>query len=254
MENELLIIAGPCAVESENQIISIAKQLKEMNIAYLRGGAFKSRTCANSFQGFGEKGLQILMKAKEKTGMRIVTELMDSKDIDIFKRYYVDVIQIGTRNMFNYGLLKNIAKEFPKRTILIKRGFSATKKEFIEAIRYLQKYGHRGEIWACERGIRTFANGEYDRFTLDTGLIADLKQDNKFLFKIIVDPSHPAGRNEIVSNLAYAGIAAGAEGLLIEVKPSENYKPKSDANQAITCDELLRIIAKIKKIKEILRK
>lgn len=252
MKRELLIIAGPCAIESKHQLITIAKRLKKLGVTYLRGGAFKPRTDPTSFQGLGEKGLKYLLEAKEKTGLKIVTEILDSSQTFLFKKYKIDVLQIGARNMDNYELLKSIAKNFPTSTILLKRSFSARKKEYLGSINYLKMHGHKGKIIACERGIRCFSNGEYDRFTLDVSFIADLKRDKKFNCDVVVDPSHAAGRADIVEDLTYAGISAGADGMVIEVKLNKNYVPLSDAEQAITIEKLNEIIKNSIKIKKIL--
>lgn len=237
-----LIIAGPCAVESLEQITKIARAVKDAGANYLRGGAYKPRTFPKSFQGLGKKGLEYLAQAKQETGLKIVTEVMGSEEIDLISDY-ADILQIGSRNMDNYDLLKKVAQRAKTKTILLKRGMQATKKELLGAINYLKKYGHIGELFICERGIRTFANGEYDRFTLDVGLIADLKKDPDFPYFVFVDPSHASGRSDIVENLAYAGIASGADGLIIEVS-LEPYlsHAQSDRNQYITPEVLKRIV------------
>lgn len=253
MKDQLVIIAGPCAVESKEQILGIAGKLKGLGVEFLRGGAFKPRTSPNSFQGLENRGLEYLKLAKEKTGLKIVTEIMGPEEIGAVSEV-ADILQVGSRSMDNYDLLKKIGKRIPEKPVLLKRGFSATKKELLGAISYLKTYGHRGEVMVCERGIRTFANGEYDRFTLDVGIIADLKKDKNFNHKVIVDPSHPAGRKEIVGNLACAGIAAGADGLLIEVKLSDDYIPRSDAAQAITISSLQEVLVRCEKIYEIVRR
>lgn len=249
----LYFIAGPCAVESEEQVMSIAEKLNKLGIQYFRGGAFKPRTSPSSFQGLEYEGLKLLQKVKEKFNMKIVTEVLCSEDINSVSEV-ADVLQIGTRNMYNYSLLKKIAKKAPNKTVLLKRGFSATKKELLGSIQYLKDYGHKSDIIICERGIRTFTNGVYDRFTLDLALIADLKKDDSFSYNVIVDPSHAAGRSDIVSDLAYAGVAAGADALMIEVKLSEQCNPKCDANQAITIKELEKIINISKKISDFVSK
>ncbi len=246
MDSDFLIMAGPCAVESREQVLEVAKGVKELGATHLRGGAFKPRTSPNSFQGLGEEGLKYLNEAKKLTGLKIVTELMDMDQYDLFEKYDVDVIQIGSRNMQNFELLKKLAMKGSEKVVLIKRGISATKKEVLGAIEYLEKYGHKGEIMFCERGIRTFANGEYDRFTLDIGFIADLKKDSSFKYRVIVDPSHAAGRKDMVSDLTYAGVVAGADGVIIEVKPTEDYAPKCDADQAITLSNLKEILLRSK--------
>lgn len=241
-----LFIAGPCSVESEEQIIEIAKKVKKLGIDYLRGGAYKPRTIPDSFQGLGKKGLDFLKKVKEKTGLRIVTELVSPEHIEEVIKV-ADVVQVGSRNMYNYELLKEIGKRASKKPVLLKRGMSATKKELIGAIGYLKKHGHKAEIIVCERGIRTFSNGEYDRFTLDLSFVADLKKDKKFNYRIIIDPSHAAGRSDIVENLSFAGMAAGADGLMIEVK-REGTTALSDDAQAITLKKLKYILKKSEEI------
>jgi 3-deoxy-7-phosphoheptulonate synthase len=253
LDKKLIIMAGPCAVESKAQIMQIAEKLKKLDVDFLRGGAYKPRTRPRMFQGLEEKGLEYLALAKAKTGMRIITECMGPEEI-VKVAKVADIIQIGSRNMHNYDLLKKIAQRAPKKPILLKRGMQATKEEVLGAIEYLKKYGHNDEILVCERGIRTFANKEYDRFTLDAGFIADLKRDPNFKYNLIVDPSHPAGRADIVEDLAYAGIAAGADGLLIEVKKDNKTSPLSDGNQAITLKKLEEIIQKSKQIYSITHK
>ncbi len=248
---EPTIIAGPCAVESKEQILDLAHTLKGIGVKYLRGGAYKPRTSPESFQGLKEKGLQYLAEAKAKTGLKVVTEVVSIDDIERIAEV-ADVLQIGSRNMHNYDLLTQIGKRAPSKTVLLKRGMQATKQEVLGAIGYLRSNGHLGRLYVCERGIRTFANGEYDRFTMDTSLIADLKQDPKFEYEVIVDPSHPAGRNELVAPLAYAGIAAGGDGLIIEVK-RDNDAPLSDAKQAITIEQLKEIMHRASGIYKIVK-
>jgi len=248
---DLIVIAGPCAIENESQVLFIARELKKLGVTYLGGGAFKPRTNSSDFQGLGEEGLKILQKAKKETGLKIVTEILDYNHLDLFSKYVVDVYQVGSRNMQNFELLKNLAEKAGDKTILLKRGFANTKKEVLGAISYLKKYGHSGEIWFCERGIRTFANGEYDRFTLDVSIIADLSKEKRFNYKIIVDPSHAAGRASIIPNLAMAGIVAGADGMIIEVKNQESDCPVCDANQAVTIDSFHEILDKCKKVHKI---
>jgi 3-deoxy-7-phosphoheptulonate synthase len=248
-KESLLLIAGPCAIESKKQILFIAKQLNLLGFKYLRGGAYKPRTNPKSFQGLGKEGLDYLLEAKRIYGMKIVTEVLSIDKINEVAKV-ADILQIGTRNMFNYELLKAIARQEPHKTVLLKRNFSATKEELIGSINYLIEYGHKGEIIVCERGIRTFANGEYDRFTLDVDFIADLKKDKNFKHKVIVDPSHAAGRRDLVKALTLAGMGAGADGFIIEVKEKEEDIPLCDANQAITIDDL-KIILKELGIKNI---
>lgn len=203
-----MIIAGPCAVESEEQILKTAEFLKKHNIQYMRGGAFKPRTSPDSFQGLGKEGIDILLKAKEK-GLKIVSELMDPRDIPLFKD--IDIIQIGARNMQNFRLLIEAGKM--KKPVILKRGLSATIDEWVKASQYLTKNGCKEVIFCC-RGIRTFETET--RNTADIDAIPILKQKG---FKIIFDPSHSAGRKDIIIPLAKAAIAAGADGLMIEVHP-----------------------------------
>jgi len=245
-----LFIAGPCAVESKKQIFSLSKKIKEAGFTHLRGGAYKPRTNPKNFQGLGKKGMNYLLEVKKKYKLKIVTELLSSQYLEEVCKV-ADIVQIGAKNMYNYELLKLIAKRFPRKTILLKRGFCATKKELLGSISYLKSYGHKGEIIVCERGIRTFTNGEYDRFTLDIALIADLKKDKKFPYEVIVDPSHSAGRKDLVKELTLAGISAGADGFIIEVK-EENSKPLVDVKQAITIKELVEIKEKSEKIMSII--
>lgn len=245
-----LIIAGPCVVESLEQIISIAKAVKEAGAHYLRGGAYKPRTSPKSFQGLGEKGLEYLAQARKETGLNVVTEVMGSEEIDLVSSY-ADVLQIGSRNMYNYDLLKKIAQRAKTKSVLLKRGMQSTKEELLGAIDYLKEHGHIGELFICERGIRTFANREYTRFTLDIALIADLKRDTNFSYQIIADPSHSAGRSDLVEPLSYAAIAAGADGLIIEtsIEPYLSLA-MSDRSQHITPDILKRIVQNSQRLTE----
>ncbi len=244
--DDLILIAGPCAVESKDQLLSLASQIKYLGFDFLRGGAFKPRTDPKDFQGLGEKALDFLLEAKQMFGLKVVTEVLGPQQIELVSKV-ADILQIGTRNMFNYELLKAIARLQPDKTILLKRGFSATKKELLGSIAYLKEHGHKGEIIVCERGIRTFSNGEYDRFTLDVSFIADLKADKNFPYKVIVDPSHAAGRSDLVEPLTLAGISAGADGFIIEVK-EQGSKPLVDGKQAVTVEDLKRIKNKVLEI------
>ncbi len=250
----LIIIAGPCSIESEKQFLTIAKAVKAAGATHIRGGAFKPRTEPTAFQGHGHDVLHLLDKANQLTKLPVVTEILDTEDIEQVAQH-TDILQIGTRNMHNTALLKKIAQRTPQKTILLKRGFAATKKELLGAIGYLHHHGHKGQIIVCERGIRTFADGEYSRFTLDVNFIAACKKDPKFHYPIIVDPSHPAGKAELVESLAYAGIAAGADGIIIEVSMSPFIEvAKSDKDQQITPATLKRIIQNANKIHKIANK
>ncbi len=235
--NKPMIIAGPCAVESEEQIIRIAQKLKELGVEYLRGGAFKPRTEKKSFQGLGDAGIKYLLKAKELTGMKIVTELMS---IDQVRKYAdkVDIIQIGCRNMYNYELLKEVGKY--NKPVILKRGFSATFHEWVNAAKYIN---NGKNVILCERGIRSFDNST--RNVLDLQAIPYIHKNSKF--KIIVDPSHAAGNNYMIEPMSLAAMVAGADGLIIEVHD----RPKEalcDGKQAIDIKTMKNIIHKINNI------
>lgn len=203
------VIAGPCAVESMDIILEIAKKVKEAGATFIRGGAFKPRTSPYSFQGLGEEGLRYLAEAKEKTGMPVVTEIMDPRDIDLIFEY-TDIIQIGARNMQNFRLLEVVGSY--NKPVLLKRGLSATIKEFLMAAEYIMKEGNYNVI-LCERGIRTFETET--RNTLDLSAVPVLKDLTHL--PVIVDPSHGVGKWRLVAPMAKASIAAGADGLMIEV-------------------------------------
>ena len=243
MKKELLIIAGPCAVESSDQIIRIAKKLKALGIEYLRAGAFKPRTNPHSFQGLGEEGLLYLLEAKRLTGMKIVTEIMS---IEQLKKYgeYIDIIQIGARNMYNYELLKALGKI--NKPILLKRAFSATYQEWLSASEYIKLSGNN-QVILCERGIRSFDNST--RNVLDIQAIPYLKYNTNM--PVIVDPSHASGHRYMIEADSLAAISAGADGLIIEVHDHPE-EALSDKEQAIDINDLSIILDKVKKIKEIL--
>lgn len=241
MKKELLLIAGPCAVESKEQIIRIAKQLKSMGVEYLRGGAFKPRTNPNSFQGLGEEGIIYLLEAKRITGMKIVTEIMSIEQLHKYGDY-IDIIQIGTRNMYNYDLLKEVGKI--NKPVILKRGLSATYKEWLGAAEYIKREGNK-QVILCERGIRSFDNST--RNVLDIQAIPYIKENTTY--KIIIDPSHASGHRYMIESMSLASIIAGADGLIIEVhdKPEEAL---SDKEQTIDIKELEKIINQINIIKE----
>ncbi|MBD7910264.1 MULTISPECIES: 3-deoxy-7-phosphoheptulonate synthase [Clostridium] len=207
--NKIAMIAGPCSVESEEQITSIAEDVKKSGANFLRGGAFKPRTSPYAFQGLKYEGLELLKKAKEKTGLPIVTEIMSPYDIDKFVED-VDVIQVGARNMQNFDLLKELGKT--NKTILLKRGLSATIEEWLMSAEYIMAGGNEN-IVLCERGIRTFET--YTRNTLDLSAVPAIKKLSHL--PIIIDPSHATGKWWMVDPLAKAAIAIGADGLIIEV-------------------------------------
>lgn len=235
----VIIIAGPCSVESEEQLIKTAQAVKAAGASLLRGGAFKPRTSPYAFQGLGRDGLKLLAKAREKTGLGIVTEVIDVSELDAVMEY-ADLLQIGSRNMYNTKLLREVSKV--KKPILLKRNFSATLKEFLMSAEYLISGGN-DQVILCERGIRSFV--EYSRNTLDLNIIPALKSESHL--PIIVDPSHGAGRSDLILPMSRAAIAAGADGLMIEVhpNPSEAY---SDGEQSITPNEFKKLLSEVKDI------
>ena len=204
----LTLMAGPCSVESEEQIVAIAKQVKASGATMLRGGAFKPRTSPYSFQGMGVEGLELLKIAREETGLPIVTEIMDAEHLPAFKD--VDVIQVGARNMQNFSMLKELGLQ--EKPVLLKRGLSATYEEWLMSAEYIMSGGNHNVI-LCERGIRTFET--YTRNILDIGAVTVLKHLTHL--PVIVDPSHACGKAWMVPKIAPAAVAAGADGLIIEV-------------------------------------
>lgn len=239
---ELTIIAGPCSVESEKQLLSIAEDVKKSGASFLRGGAFKPRTSPYSFQGLELEGLELLKKARKVTGLPIVTELTSLKYIDRFVDE-VDVIQVGARNMQNYELLKELGKS--KKPILLKRGYSAKIEELLMSAEYIMSGGNDNVI-LCERGIRTFEN--YTRNTLDISAIPVIKKLSHL--PVIVDPSHSSGLWWLVEPLSKAAVAAGADGLIIEVH-NDPENALCDGGQSIKpkrFNELMKTLSKIAKI------
>lgn len=223
----IIVIAGPCAVESYEQTTEVADAVSKFGANILRGGAFKPRTSPYSFQGLGEEGLRILAKARENTGLPIISEALDTDNFELVEKY-VDVIQIGARNMQNFSLLKKAGRV--KKPVLLKRGISATIKEFLLAAEYIMSEGNY-DVILCERGIRTFS--DYTRFTLDISSIPELKRITHL--PIIVDPSHASGKRDMVTPLSRAAIAAGADGIMVEVHPNPD-KALSDGPQSLTID------------------
>lgn len=240
--NNITIIAGPCSVESEEQIVNIAERVKVSGATFLRGGVFKPRTSPYSFQGLGENGLELLKIAKEKTGLPIVTELMSLEYLDMFLED-VDVIQIGARNMQNYPLLKEVGKI--KKPVLLKRGMSATIEEFLMAAEYIMLEGNENVI-LCERGIRTFER--YTRNTLDLSAVPILKKLSHL--PVIVDPSHGTGLWWLVEPLSKAAIAVGADGLIIEVH-NDPLNARCDGEQSITTGRFQKLMESLKLIAKV---
>lgn len=241
---KLVAIAGPCAVESLERTLEIAKKVQDSGVKILRGGAFKPRTSPYSFQGLQEKGLEILAEVKAKTGLKIITEVIDTETIDKVGEV-ADIFQIGSRNMQNFSLLKKVGKT--KRPVLLKRGFAATLDELLLSAEYLLSEGNPNVI-LCERGIRTFAN--HTRNTLDLSIIPTVKEVSHL--PIIVDPSHGTGKRNQIYDMSLASIASGADGFIIEVH-TEPSKALSDGFQAIEPSELQKLmqdaslIAKVRK-------
>jgi 3-deoxy-7-phosphoheptulonate synthase len=222
---DVVVIAGPCSVENEEQLLSTAQTVKAAGASLLRGGAYKPRTSPYAFQGLGEEGLKILATAREKTGLGIVTEIMESSEVDLVADY-ADLLQVGARNMQNTKLLRSLSKI--RKPVLLKRNFSATLNEFLMSAEYLLAGGN-DQVVLCERGIRTFV--EYTRNTLDLNIVPAVKQISHL--PIIVDPSHGTGRQDLILPMSRAAIAAGADGLIVEVhpKPVEAF---SDGDQSLT--------------------
>lgn len=236
---KLTVIAGPCSVESTEQICTLACAVKDSGAVMLRGGAFKPRSSPYSFQGLELDGLKMLVEAKQKSGLPIVTEIMSPKLVEKFDEC-VDVIQIGARNMQNFDLLKEVAKS--KRPILLKRGLSATIEEWLMSAEYILAGGNPNVI-LCERGIRTFET--YTRNTLDLSAVPAIKKLSHL--PVIIDPSHATGVNWMVEPMAMAAVAVGADGLIIEVH-NDPKNAKCDGAQSITPDSFKSIMNKIEKI------
>ncbi|MDK2918899.1 MAG: 3-deoxy-7-phosphoheptulonate synthase [Candidatus Petromonas sp.] len=242
---KLAVIAGPCSVESEEQIVGIAEEVKDAGGTFLRGGAFKPRTSPYSFQGLREEGLELLKLARAKTGLPIVTELMSPDLVEKFVED-VDVIQIGARNMQNFDLLKEVGKT--DKPILLKRGMSATIEELLMAAEYIMSEGNE-KIVLCERGVRTFE--KYTRNTLDLSAIPAIKKLSHL--PVIVDPSHAAGLWWMVEPLAKAAIAVGADGLMIEVHNDPD-NAKCDGKQSIKPERFKSLMSTLKKIAPIVNR
>jgi len=236
---EVVVMAGPCVVENEKQIFETAQQVKAAGAKILRGGAFKPRTSPYSFQGLGEEGLKLLAQAGEETGLAVVTEVMSVNQIELVGKY-TDIFQVGARNMQNFVLLKELGKT--KKPILLKRGMSATIEELLLSAEYILSQGNY-EVILCERGIRTFEN--YTRNTLDLSAIPALKKLSHL--PIIVDPSHATGRWRLVSPMAKAAIAVGADGLIIEVHPDPR-SSLSDGAQTLKIETFTQLMKELSPI------
>jgi 3-deoxy-7-phosphoheptulonate synthase len=224
-----VIMAGPCVVEDEESTIAIARAAKDRGVVMLRGGAFKPRTSPYAFQGLGEVGLQHLAAARDETGLPVVTEVMEPEQVDLVARY-ADMLQVGARNMQNYPLLRRVGQS--QRPVLLKRGFSATIEEWLMAAEYILAYGNPNVV-LCERGIRAFDPAF--RFTLDLNAVPMVKELTHL--PVIVDPSHGTGKRSLVAPMSLAAIAAGADGLILEVHSSPE-TALCDGSQTITLDDL----------------
>lgn len=246
-----IFIAGPCAVESRDQLLTTARIVKKLSCDVLRGGAFKPRTSPYEFQGLGETALKYLKEAKEETGLPVVTEVTGEDKIELIMKY-ADVLQIGARNMRSYDLLKQIGKRTAetKTPVLLKRGDNATVEEFLNAAEYIAKEGNEN-IMLCLRGIRTFESGKYFRNTADIGMIPVLKKETGL--PVIFDPSHSAGKRDLVPSYSMAAVAAGADGLIIET----HYNPETamcDGQQSLSEDELANTISLCRQLLTDIRK
>lgn len=240
---ELLKIGGPCSIESEEQIIRIGKEIKIRGGNVIRGGAFKARTSAYSFQGLGIEGLKYLSEAGKVTGLPVVTEILDVRDIEVAVKY-VDIIQVGARNAQNYVLLKELGKiDMP---IIIKNGMSTTIKEWLNCAEYILMGGNR-KVILCERGIRTFE--DYTRNTIDFSAIAAIKQLS--WLPIILDPSHGTGKPELIETMTLCGVVAGCNGFMVEVHDRPEIA-KSDGLQAIKPECFGKIVKKVDKLQSFL--
>lgn len=241
--NDLVVMAGPCAVESWEQLICAAEAVKASGAKFLRGGAYKPRTSPYAFQGLETEGLEMLAKAREKTGLKIVTEVIDGQSASIAAEY-ADVLQIGSRNMQNFQLLKAVGKL--DKPVLLKRGLAATIGEWLNAAEYIMNEGNYKVIF-CERGIRTFE--DYTRNTLDLSAVAALKSISHL--PVIVDPSHGTGRWKLVAPMARAAIACGADGLMVEVHPKPE-EALSDGAQSLTPENFAAMMRQLSAMSQVL--
>ena len=233
----LIVMAGPCSVENEKMIIETAKAVKKAGAHILRGGAFKPRTSPYSFQGLGEKGLKFMAKAKEETGLPVVTEVMDTRDVSLVEKY-ADIIQVGARNMQNFQLLKEVG--LCKKPIFLKRGLSSTVKELLMSAEYILSSGN-DQVILCERGIRTFEDAT--RNTLDLSVVPLIKELSHL--PVVIDPSHATGKRSLILPMSKAAVASGADGLMIEVHPYPE-KAVSDGAQSLIFKEFQSLMENIK--------
>jgi 3-deoxy-7-phosphoheptulonate synthase len=238
---QVVVMSGPCSVESREQLISIADDVKKAGARILRGGAFKPRTSPYSFQGLGIDGLKLLAEAREATGLPVITEIMDTKDLEVIEKY-ADCLQVGARNMQNFALLKEVGRS--KLPVMLKRGMSATIKDLLMSAEYILSEGNFN-VMLCERGIRTFET--YTRNTLDLNAVPVLKRETHL--PVVVDPTHGIGLREHVPAMALAAVAAGADALMVEVHNSPELA-KSDGEQALLPDEFADLVRRIRAVAE----
>ncbi|HXJ45161.1 MAG TPA: 3-deoxy-7-phosphoheptulonate synthase [Candidatus Dormibacteraeota bacterium] len=239
------MVAGPCAVESEEQCMAVGERLKPTGVRLFRGGAYKPRTSPYSFQGLGEEGLKILAKVRAKFGFGIITEAIDNESLDLVEEY-ADVIQIGARNMQNFSLLKRAGRA--KKPVLLKRGMSATLDEFLMAAEYILSEGNYN-VMLCERGVRTFS--DFSRNTLDLAVVPAVKKRSHL--PILVDPSHGTGKRHKVLPLSRAAVAVGADGLLVEVHHDPEHA-LSDGMQSILPEEFAELTSEVRQIADVLHR
>jgi 3-deoxy-7-phosphoheptulonate synthase len=242
---DFVLVAGPCSVESEEQTLRIAAAVKRAGANMLRGGAFKPRTSPYSFQGLGLKGLKILNKAREQTGLPIVSEVLDPRDVS-WMSDYVDILQIGARNMQNFSLLKEVGKA--KKPVLLKRGMYSTISEWLSCAEYILNEGNP-DVILCERGIRTFET--YSRNTLDLSAVPAVKELSHL--PIIVDPTHATGRVSLIPPMSLAAVSSGADGLIVEVHDNPE-AALSDRDQALTPEFFSEMAKKIFKLRDFMEK
>ena len=235
----IVVMAGPCAVESKALLVETAKEIKAAGASFIRGGAFKPRTSPYSFQGLGEEGLNYLAEAREQTGLPVITEVMDPRDMEAIMRY-ADIVQIGARNMQNFRLLKEVGEY--RKPVVLKRGMSATIKEWLMSAEYIMSGGNHNVI-LCERGIRTYETAT--RNTLDLSAVPVLKHLTHL--PVIVDPSHAVGKWDLVAPMAKAAVAAGADGLIIEVHPNPE-EALSDGEQSLKPRKFKQLMVELRPI------
>jgi 3-deoxy-7-phosphoheptulonate synthase len=240
---ELAIIAGPCAVEDRDQIFAVAEAVRRSGARFFRGGAFKPRTSPYAFQGLGEEGLKLLAEVREATGLKIVTEAVDEASADLVEKY-ADVLQIGARNMQNFSLLKRAGRA--RIPVLLKRGLSAMLDEWLLAAEYVMSEGNYNVI-LCERGVRTFA--QHTRNTLDLAVVPAVQRISHL--PVVIDPSHGTGKNHMVTPLARAGVAVGADGLIIEVH-NHPERARSDGAQSLTLEQYEQLVQEVRAIHDVL--